>query len=53
LGSDVLREARLLVRPLERGQVQFEKLGDKAMVGAFADRAEMDRLKAEAAEKGK
>jgi len=34
-------------------QVQFEKLGDKAMVGAFADRAEMDRLKAEAAEKGK
>jgi len=32
---------------------QFDKLGDKVMVGAFADRAEMDRFKAEAAEKGK
>jgi hypothetical protein len=33
-------------------KAQFDKLGEKAIVGAFADRAEMDRLKAEAAEKG-
>ena len=32
---------------------QFDRLGDKVTVGAFADRVEMDRLKAEAAEKGK
>ena len=34
-------------------KAQFDKLGDKVMVGAFADKAEMDRFKAEAAEKGK
>lgn len=34
-------------------KAQFDKLGDKVMIGAFADRAEMDRFKAEAAEKGK
>ncbi len=32
---------------------QFEILGDKAVVSVFANRAELDRLKAEAAAKGK
>jgi hypothetical protein len=34
-------------------KLQFDRLGDGVLVGAFTDKAEMERLRAEAAEKGK
>jgi hypothetical protein len=34
-------------------KAQFDKLGGQVMVGAFADQAELNRFRAEAAEKGK